>query len=1176
MVGERAAGSYTSTVHLSSLTLRGFKSFADKTTLHLEPGVTVIIGPNGSGKSNVVDALTWVLGTQSPRSLRGGAMSDVIFAGAPGRPALGRAAVEITIDNADGAVPLDFSEITIGRAMFASGETEYTINGESCRQLDVAELLSDAGLGRDSHTIVSQGQLDIILSARPEERRAFIDEAAGITKHRKRKDRAVRKLEQMQEHAGRLQDVARELKRGLRPLERQAEAAARHDELSTRLRGVRMEYVTDELVSSAREHARLVARHRDLSATAEELGRRLQALRSEEAHAERALTTLRPRVEMAASTHFRLANTVERLRAVRTQIAERRRGLLTALDEPVMLRDPAELRQDAAVERAALEDVEREVAIHEQELASAAAHRQNADRARRAYGRAAAADARRRAAARERRLRWEGEVAALRSALAQAASEQGRLDGRLAALRERQQRCAADVTVTEQACNAIARRRDEHEQAAGAADAVVDACRDELDELMQAEHTCERQRAVLAARVEALAAAVVQAPDGTRGVLDAQLDGVLGHLADHIKIHEGYERAVVAALGSAAEALVTRDPRSAAHAATVARDRGDGRVRLLAGRNDAPPAVTTRLPAGVRLVADLFDGRPEVVAALRVLLRDAAVVNDYAAACALTIERPELTVVTTSGEVAGAGGYVVGGAAATSTVEQQAALAATRVELAELDGDAQAIADRVANARRTVEEAERTRASVVSEYKTASATLAERTQQLRRLQAEAAAYARELGAVEQAADQLDTEVAKRRVQLQALERIPHEPADEASDEGPDLEAERLDDTLRVAQEAEVDARVAVSSARSRRDEITRRIVALDRDIDQLEKAWTAADLRQQRRRVAVQRCKHLGAIAQQAVEAGEAALEASALERLRLEDQRDEQQRALGVARSRVAMVEHQLADHTRIQHADELAVADAGHKLEDARGRARDLGLDPGTLLADGADVEPLSAQRRATLADDEERLARELALLGPVNPLAVDEFEALKERQRFLTEQLDDLERSRRDLLEMVDAVDERIRQIFAAAFADVAAEFQRFFAVMFPGGEGRLMLTDPDDMLHTGIDVEARPPGKRVKRLSLLSGGERSLVALAVAFAIFAARPSPFYVLDEVEAALDDINLQRVLDVIAEFRASSQLIVVTHQKRTMEIADVLYGVTMRSGGVSKVLSQRLTDVA
>jgi chromosome segregation protein len=324
------------------------------------------------------------------------------------------------------------------------------------------------------------------------------------------------------------------------------------------------------------------------------------------------------------------------------------------------------------------------------------------------------------------------------------------------------------------------------------------------------------------------------------------------------------------------------------------------------------------------------------------------------------------------------------------------------------------------------------------------------------------------------------------------------------------------------------------------------------------------------------RCEQLSAVAQQAVDAGEAVLEASSRERLALEEQRDAQQRALGVLRSRLAIVEKDLAAHTKTQHADELAVANARHALEDARSRARDLGLDPDTLIAGNRDTEPLSQERRAELGEDEERLARQLALLGPVNPLAVDEYEALKERQTFLAEQLDDLERSRRDLMEMIDAVDERIRQIFEAAFADVAAEFERFFAVLFPGGEGRLVLTDPDDILHTGVDVEARPPGKRVKRLSLLSGGERSLVALAVAFAIFAARPSPFYVLDEVEAALDDINLQRVLDVINEFRGTSQLIVVTHQKRTMEIADVLYGVTMRTGGVSKVLSQRLTDVA
>jgi chromosome segregation protein len=1162
-------------VHLSSLTLRGFKSFADRTTLQLEPGVTVIVGPNGSGKSNVVDALTWVLGTQSPRSLRGGAMSDVIFAGAAGRPALGRAAVEITIDNADGSIPLDFSEITIGRAMFASGETEYTINGESCRQLDIAELLGDTGLGRESHTIVSQGQLDTILTARPEDRRAFIDEAAGITKHRKRKDRAVRKLDQMSEHAARLQDIARELKRSLRPLERQAEAAARHAELSTQLRAVRMERVTGELLDSARRHGELAARHSNQATATQDLERRLERLRTQESDAQRVLATLRPQVEACAATHFRLANTVERLRAVQTQIGERRHGLQSAIDEPVMLRDPAELHKLAEAERGTLDDLEREVARCEQRLATATAEREQAERARRAHSQAAAAEARRRAAAREQRLRWEGEVAALRSALAQAASEQGRIDGRLSALRERRERCAGDVTAAERECAELAGLCAEHEQAAADADALVDTRRAGLDRAVDAERAHERQRAVLAARAEALEAAVADVPDGTRDVLDAGLDGVLGMLADHIVVEDGCERAVAAALGAVAEALVTRDAATAAQAATLARERGDQRVRLLAGRADAV-AVHRDLPDGARSAATMVDGPPATVGALRTLLQDVVVVDDYPAACALAIEQPQLDVVTLAGELAGARGYVVGGRAATSTVEQQAALSAAQRQLDELDAQAEGLAERVVAARDAMAAADRARAMVVAELKTATRTHAERTQQLRRLQAEASAYARELGAVEQAAGQLDAEVVKRREQLDELERASHEPEDGGADDGPDLEAERLDDVLRSAQDAEVDARVSLTSTAGRRDEVRRRIAAAEREAEQLERRWDDAERRQRARQAAIERCEDLAVIAEQAVAAGDAALDASSIERLRVEEQRDEQQRALGVLRSQLTTLEQELGEHTRSKHAGELAVAEARHALEDARGRARDLGLDPEALIAGGDDAAPLTAERRSELSESEERLARQLALVGPVNPLAVDEFEALKDRQRFLAEQLDDLERSRRDLMEMVDAVDTRIRQVFEEAFADVAVEFERLFALLFPGGEGRLVLTDPDDMLNTGVDVEARPPGKRVKRLSLLSGGERSLVALAVAFAIFAARPSPFYVLDEVEAALDDINLQRVLDVIDEFRGSSQLIVVTHQKRTMEIADVLYGVTMRSGGVSKVLSQRLSDAA
>jgi chromosome segregation protein len=1160
-------------VHLSSVTLRGFKSFADKTTLALEPGVTVIVGPNGSGKSNVVDALTWVLGTQSPRSLRSGAMADVIFAGAPGRPGLGRASVEITIDNSDGAIPLEFSEITIGRAMFASGETEYSINGKTCRQLDIAELLSDTGLGRESHTIVSQGQLDAILTARPEDRRGFIDEAAGITKHRRRKDRAVRKLTQMAEHAERLQDVARELRRSLRPLERQAEAAARHAELTAHLRAVRIARVTDLLVRATATFADVTAQHRDQASAARHLQERLDGVKDQLVAAEQVLADLRPAAEQAAATHFRLAGTVERLRSVQAQIAERERGLQAALDEPVMLRDPAELRKAAAADREALATAHREVSDGNAVLADAVAAREEADRARRAHAQAAAAEARRRAAAREHRLRWEGEVAAARSTLARAVSEQGRVGGRLAALREREQRHADDTAAAHAAYEQQRAHREQQVAAAAAADQVVDDRRAALDAVVAREHDCGRRRAALAARVDALAAATADVASGTRGLLDASPDGVVGLLAGRLTVAPGDERAIGVALGPIADAVLVVDTATAETVARRARADDDGRVHLVAARTPAPPAGA--VPDGARAAVELIAGDEAAVAAVTPLLRDTVVVDEYDTACRVARERPDLTVVTTAGELAGAGGYVVGSMPPGTAVEQHAALTEARRQLAAVDEEAEDVARRVADARSAAAAAEEVRAGVVAELRVATVARDERAAQLRRLEAEAAAYRRELEAVAQAVEQVDQEVDTRARELAELEAAARpDDGDDEGDDGADVEAERLVDAVRTAQEREVDARVRLSSVVSRRDEIARRIAVAEGEANELERAWAAADERQERRRAAVAHCRALAEVVDHAMGEGAVALEASATERSRLEARRDERQEAVGALRSQASDADRELADHTRTRHAGELAVAEARHTLDDARTRARDLGVDPDGLLRE--DTAPLDDARSEELASTEEDLARQVALLGPVNPLAVDEFEELKERQRFLAEQLDDLERSRRDLLQMVAAVDDRIREIFGQAFADVEVEFERLFQRMFPGGEGRLVLTDPDDLLMTGVDVQARPAGKRVSRLSLLSGGERSLVALALAFAIFAARPSPFYVLDEVEAALDDINLQRVLDVIGEFRSTSQLIVVTHQKRTMEIADVLYGVTMRAGGVSTVLSQRLSDVA
>ena len=345
---------------LKSLTLRGFKSFADKTQLEFEPGITVIVGPNGSGKSNIVDAFAWVFGTHSAKSLRGGTMSDVIFAGAPGKPALGRASVELTIDNSDGHLPIEFSDVTIARSMFASGETEYRINDVACRLLDVQELLSDTGLGRENHTIVGQGQLDAVLNAKPEERRAFIEEAAGILKHRRRKERALRKLSQMEGHLERLQDVLRELRRNLRPLERQAEAAAKHAELQEQLRAVRADRALREL---AVLDARWAEESGEQSRSDERLGGLESALvtaRARETELEEGLARIAPEVRDAGQAHFRLANLLERYRGLIGRIEERRHGLVEAVEEPVAGRDPEELRVKARVERAELDELEAE------------------------------------------------------------------------------------------------------------------------------------------------------------------------------------------------------------------------------------------------------------------------------------------------------------------------------------------------------------------------------------------------------------------------------------------------------------------------------------------------------------------------------------------------------------------------------------------------------------------------------------------------------------------------------------------------------------------------------------------------------------------------------------------------------------------------------------------------
>jgi chromosome segregation protein len=1195
-------------VHLRSLTLRGFKSFAERTTLEFEPGITVIVGPNGSGKSNVVDALTWVLGASSAKTLRGGQMADVIFAGAPGKAALGRAQVEITIDNSDGTLPIEFTEVAVSRAIYASGENSYAINDVDCRALDVAELLSDTGLGRENHTIVGQGRLDAVLNAKPEDRRAFIEEAAGILKHRKRKERALRKIAQMEAHVERLTDLLRELRRNLRPLERQAEAAQKHAELQRTLRELRILRAVRELDALERRWSTETSAQEASDTRLSELETALGSARESEAAVERELAQLTPAVRAAGETHFRLANLVERYRGLTDRIAERRQGLVEAVEEPVAGRDPAELREAASAERRQLADLTEEHTEARAALQGAEQARRAAEQARRAHEQAAAAEARRRAQAREQRLRWEGEVAALRSSLAQAASEEGRLASQVGGIAARRDELVRDIEAVTAEIRRLDQQGDVLAEQLGAAEAVVAKRQDALDEAAKHERELERQRASLEARADALRAASQEATEGASALLAAaeagEVAGVVGPLADHVGVADGMAKAVAAALGPLGDAVVVDSRGSAESAVGFVREHRSGRVLLLAAAEDASGGRSDRderlADLGARPLVEALSAPAGVLAALRGALAGVYAVEDFATACRLAARHQDCAFVSVAGEVAGPRGYAGGAAGSSSAVLSRAAAEQAEAQLEVVEADLLVAHRRLGDADRELKAARHELDAATAALQESDGLITSAAERLNRLNKELATCDREQGVLHGQAEDLAREIAAQRERLATLESrgAEAEAGEDDEAEGPDLEAERLEDLLGEAREREVEARIAANSVQQRGQELARRIEALEREADDVERALAERERRRLERLAAIERCGELAVVAADALRRGERSLEAANAERDAAEEARAERQRGLGVVRARIRELSEELTALRDARHAEDLRRAELRRDLDAVRTRlTSELGVeDPDAALADARQASALPTlevgeeeaaaaadtplgggeERDTALAEEEERLVRKIGLLGTVNPLALEEFTALEERHRFLAEQLEDLRSSRADLLEVVEAVDHRIREVFAAAFADVAAHFERIFPRLFPGGEGKLVLTDPDDMLTTGVEVEARPAGKRVKRLSLLSGGERSLTALAVLFAIFAARPSPFYVLDEVEAALDDVNLQRFLDVVKDFRASSQLIIVTHQKRTMEIADTLYGISMQGNGVSKVISQRMSERA
>jgi len=1187
-------------LYLKSLTLKGFKSFASSTTLQLEPGITCIVGPNGSGKSNVVDALAWVMGEQGAKSLRGGKMEDVIFAGTSGRPPLGRAEVVLTIDNSDGALPIEYAEVTITRTMFRSGGSEYAINGQTCRLLDVQELLSDSGIGREMHVIVGQGQLDQILHATPEDRRGFIEEAAGVLKHRKRKEKALRKLDSTEGNLNRLSDLITEIRRQLKPLGRQAEVARRAATVQADVRDARARLLADDLVTARTALEQEMADESVLLQRREQVESETQQARERESALEAALREDLPALSQAQDTWFALSGLRERLRGTQSLASERVRNAAgTADTETHAGRDPEELDAQAEQVQAQEQRIGAEVDAHRTGLEQAVTARQAAEDAAAEEERRISGLQRAAADRREGLARLHGQVNALRSRAAAADEEVGRLRQAREDAVTRAERAQRDFTALETKVAGLDAGEEgldaEHEAAVGLLDDIEERLAKARDEAQQA----DRARSTLAARKDALEMGLSR-KDGAGALLAAtdELSGLLGSVAALLSVRGGYETAVAAALGSAADAVAVTGPEAAV--AAIGHLKGDalGRAGMLLGGGPTDGLLDDRdwpgLPAEAAYAVDVVECPEPLRPALARLLFKVAVVEDLDAARALVRESSDVVAVTREGDLIGAHFASGGSSDQPSLIEIQAAVDEADAQLAEAVAAGERLGFDISRLEAERLEAQKRADVALAKLHESDATLAAVAEELgqygsqaRAARGEAERLTQAIATAEEAREQAVAGLAELETRLASAEEAPEEEPDTT-------ERERLVEAARTARQAEMDARLALRTAEERARALHGRADSLRRAARAERETRARARERRERLLREGRAAEAVGVAVAVVLARLEVSVHRAAEARTAIEQARRGREQELMTVRTRLRELGREHDELVSSVHRDELARAQQRMRIEQLEERAlEELGLEPEGLVADYGPEVPVPAAAltpEQVEAGEEEppptpyvreeqqkRLRsaeRALSMLGKVNPLALEEFSAMEERHKFLTEQLEDLRKTRKDLLDIVREVDTRVEQVFTEAYADVERAFDATFTRLFPGGEGRLVLTDPGNMLTTGIEVEARPAGKKVKRLSLLSGGERSLVAVCFLVSLFKARPSPFYILDEVEAALDDTNLGRLLEIYEELRENSQLLVITHQKRTMEVGDALYGVTMRGDGVSAVISQRLRE--
>ena len=1094
-----------------SLTLRGFKSFASATTFEFTPGINAVVGPNGSGKSNVLDALAWVMGEQGAKSLRGGSMKDVIFAGSgeagsgdgAQRAPLGRAKVTLTFDNSDGTLSIPADRVQISRTMFRSGGSEYEINGSPARLADIQDLLSEAGLGQQMHVLVGQGQLDAVLHATAQQRRDMIEQAAGVVKYRRRQEKTSRKLESVASNVTRLSDLVAELDSQLQPLSEQAESAATARQLQARIRQLEAVLLARQLGVLQAEQGQALASEAEGTRRAETLKEQLEAARAASAKYQQEQNRLNAEVTACQKAVSTLRESAARVRTVQSIAAERVRTYRVELTE-------ATAAARAGYERA-LELLEE--------------RREEAERAVESY-----------------------------------ASFEERYDAAL----KNVEKAASEVAQTERASGEAAQSR-------ARAQAQLDAARAAAVEATRAYAAAAERAATLS---EALGQSLGEAPaepgaesaeavfdPETGELMDSSSEGAsLLRVLDAVQIDPEYARAASAALTSLATAALSV-PVEGAEVSQLRGDKGDE------SNESAAKEPSTELPEfcaaelrelGIRPATEIIEPLSEDAAAL-------AGIDEHALARVTAALSERLAGVLFAPDAASAeqslhllAKNVDAGQRTIWRIFDPAGTEHTRYSLL-YPAEGASPLELAAAYRAASQVVTRTRAELGE---------AEQAVQQAQTAAESAVEAEREAA--KAAGVASAEHARARAQAESLE---------ASAQNIQNERARLNERLTAAEESVAEARTAYESARTRED------------------SYLAGTGEQAPAATIERRAQRLGEVLAEQVSEREQQLHelSTALKNAQegltsTNDEVQDLQAAHAAALTLLARTQTEAARvQERVQALAERARLVTGLTLEQLQEEySEQLPVDvPAEETSENAAFENTATENTATEtasetteASTESVRARlkatraELEALGAINPLALEEYEALSERHAYLNQQIEDLKATRRDLNTVMDEVSSHIAEVFTAALEDINTHYRRIFETLFPGGEGHLELDDPSDPLNSGVEIHARPAGKKVKRLSLLSGGERSLASLALLIAIYMSRPSPFYALDEVEAALDDRNLSRLLQVIGELGERSQLIVITHQKRTMQIAETLYGVSMR-GGVSTVLSQQMEEL-